>query len=99
MTQLIPNEWWELNSTQRDILLVLAQTDDSPLGIEIHRSIRGTGEDTSKAVTYRNLSTLEEMGYIESSSGGGKELTNEGMRLVELGVLEPAQVIVGELRV
>jgi len=94
----IDDDWQQLNSTQRDILVLLAC--DGPLtGSELHQRLRD-GERSSKGSTHRMVRRLAtETPFVGRESDPDdkrkywNELTEEGRALIYRAVVRPADQI------
>lgn len=90
---IVPQGWRDLNSTQRDILVALAQIGPAN-GVEINHALGGT--DTTIGTINNNLGTLRGYGLVETTKavdGYGPEKTNglsdAGVELIWDAVVRP----------
>jgi len=92
---------WQLNRTQRDILVLLAC--DGPLtGSELHRALRD-GESNTKGSTHRMVRRLaRDTPFVNREPDPDdkrmyrNQLTAEGVGVVNRGVVQPAERICTE---
>lgn len=94
-TQIISQQWRELNNEKRDIFVVLAVKGPAS-GADIHRRLRGN-EPQTEGTTHRNLQTLLDWSLVSRESVNGREnryeLTENGAELVQRTVVETADAI------
>lgn len=83
MTKAPPEEWAELSSYQRDLLVSL-DTDGPHSGNGMWRRF---GKESTPATTHRHLNELIEHGYVTAEKKDGREniyeVTPEGRKLLE----------------
>jgi Fe2+ or Zn2+ uptake regulation protein len=91
-TQTIDQRWRDLSLERRDILVALAR-DGPASGADVHRRLRGQEPQTEPS-THRNLQVLLDAGLVDREPVDNREnrysITDDGVELVRVGVLEPA---------
>jgi DNA-binding HxlR family transcriptional regulator len=80
--QVVPDTWRDLNSTERDILYVLA-VHGRQVGVDISKA-RGRGVENMNTVT-RRLPDLRERGLITSEYAADRPSTSEYHELTDKG--------------
>jgi len=96
---MIDTAWRDLNATQRDILVALA-LDAGQTGVGINDTLGR--ERRNHATIQKNLASLREYGFVESSDttlpGQTKHhhLTDAGATLVDANVVAVGRAIEGE---